>query len=352
LVGAGLSFPAYLMAAPLLHDTSDDASYMSYEEEVIASGFVPFTVPYVFEDEEMKEKEDQRVTTRLCEDVSLAKDIYEVAKRMREAEKVTHVVSSSDEEGGSQPASQGGSQRSCRSNASQTVRPTKRKRGAFVTLYPHHDVFGLSKIEAPKVCGVRADGYARTTDFMGRWLIEKGFPLLKPGSATLCFLISLDVYDEHTGELIRPATVAKVPKYGFHSCDVGDEKTMKKCLYCKYEAERSRDLAMSQEWHGGFAHTELIYVDVINEFGRHSQLYVQELLEGPFTRGGLDSSRLSYNTEDARTQAMVVTNMVHHNRNVRQFAWTRPKKLVFPTAIEGVSIETEERKWLVGFDYE
>lgn len=229
-----------------------------------------------------------------------------------------------------------------RSNASQIVMQTKGKRKSFVSY--QRDIFGLYWLPPPPSSpnDLNPAIWGKNTDEFGKYLIERGFPLIGKGKWTLCFWLTEDL-------------VAKVPRYATHdNCDLTDkegeteeekeardELNAKYCSYCRYFFERRRDLAMYLYYPTCFAETKLVYI--CNQ-GRLYDIYVQERLYGSFTFGGLDATEISKDPN-----SFMIRIMVSNNPDAKQFAYTKKKKMFTPIS-DDIVIELD-RQWRVCFDF-
>lgn len=220
-----------------------------------------------------------------------------------------------------------------------------------------------AKMEDPHLVVYNAAKYYSNTDYIGQYLIRRGFPLIGPGSASLCFLLTKDY-------------VIKVP------LNIYDGK-----LAVKHEDERSRDLALYEKYPTCYArirHLSMLTADEegarqcardsinrgdpIESFCSHNhvrihKVWVSERCYGKVIRGDFDVSFLpSYddNTkekENTAIHAQMMAHMTKNNDDVKQFMFTRPKRIYIPILFEEscpywghVLIESEELSWLVAID--
>jgi hypothetical protein len=133
-----------------------------------------------------------------------------------------------------------------------------------------------------------------------RYFIDHKFPIIgTPGTFTICFLLTKDL-------------VAKVARYGYGKSSE------------KHHEERERDIAMHSFYPTTYARTNLMFFVAD---GRIYEIYIQERLYGPFTKGSFSESLLP-KREPHLTHALMITDMVTANPDVQQFAWTKEGLLV------------------------
>jgi hypothetical protein len=224
------------------------------------------------------------------------------------------LVPESDDE--CSPSSQ--TTRELRSNTKKAKREEKPQRAPSLYVPVYQEIFPLAAMDKriyPLSLKLKMLAYGNLfpqwTDDVGRYLMDLGFPIVGVGSLTLCFLIN----EEY---------VIKVPKIAQHDCRPGDESSYRKCPACCFNAERSRDLGMYQEYPNAWAKTELMYIDLPNEYGRHYRVYVQERLIGPFERHGIPPDVLK-----KQHNAPYLIELVKKNRDVKQYAKRTDGTLVY-----------------------
>lgn len=231
---------------------------------------------------------------------------------------------------GSQVSTRSARRRAVLDGSQRPIRPVQPPKRAdwFRELY--HDFMNLWELAPPSgalLRGTKATSASlrQDTEEIGKYLIDRGFPLIGKGSATLVFLL-----DEHW--------VAKVARYGWES--------KRNQLTVKHFQERNRDLMMHATYPTCFAESRLTYVHTTrNEYDpadgawirtvvEPHRLYVQERLYGPFTYEGLDEEQIDSQVDNADVLREFIRN--HPDPNpasrsstiLKQWAYTKKGVLV------------------------
>ena len=202
-----------------------------------------------------------------------------------------------EEEFRNSQGSQGMTRSAKRATATSHVTPPTRPQW-WMELY--HDFFNLWEISPPAStpdCLSKARRYYADTEDVGKYLIERGFPVLGDGQQSITFLLS-----EHW--------VAKVARYGWDSSR--NDRTV------RHFHERNLDLAMYSAYPKVFAQSRLVFVSGDKE-GITYRLYVQERLYGPFIYGTLHAGDIR---KSVYNRASIV-DILEREPSLRQWAWTK-----------------------------
>lgn len=227
---------------------------------------------------------------------------------------------------GSQVSTRSARRREADRRPIRPVRAPKREEW-FMEIY--HDFMNLWELSPPvesRLVRARSVSASMYTDMeeIGKYLVDRGFPLLGVGSVTLTFLLT-------------PDWVAKVARYGWDSgCNAST---------VRHFQERNRDLMMHATYPTCFAESRLAHVPL----PRHDRLedgtwwrtivedrrlYIQERLYGPFIYEGLDEEHIESQADNAHVLREFIRN--HPDPNpvstsptiLKQWAYTKAGKLV------------------------
>lgn len=195
---------------------------------------------------------------------------------------------------GSQGMTRSAKKATTTSNVTPPIRPQW-----WMELY--HDFFDLWALSPPAAptpdCLSKARRYYADTEDVGKYLIERGFPVLGDGQQSITFLLS-----DHW--------VAKVARYGWHT--PRNDRTV------RHFHERNLDLAMYTAYPKVFAQSRLVFVSGDKE-GITYRLYVQERLYGPFIYGTLHAG----DVRKSPTNRATIVELLEREPSLRQWAWTR-----------------------------
>lgn len=200
--------------------------------------------------------------------------------------------------------SQGSMTRSAKAKLLTSAVSAPIRREWWMELY--HDFFELWKLDPPTTSGrvLNPRPFFDDTEDIGKYLIERGFPIIGDGSHSITFLIT-------------PTWVAKVARYGWHTSR--NQHTL------KHFQERNLDLTMYQAYPKVFAESRLLFVcGVSGEGGGGAldyRLYIQQRLYGPFIYGGLDTNDIKASPYNRAS----ITAALEKESNLKQWAWTKER---------------------------
>ena len=190
-----------------------------------------------------------------------------------------------------------GMTRSAKKATTSHVTPPKRPEWWMELYHDFFDLWALSPPPSPPDCLSKARRYYADTEDIGKYLIERGFPVLGDGQQSITFLLS-----DHW--------VAKVARYGWHTSR--NDRTV------RHFHERNLDLAMYTAYPKVFAQSRLVFVSGDKE-GITYRLYVQERLYGPFIYGTLHAG----DVRKSPTNRATIVELLEREPSLRQWAWTR-----------------------------
>jgi len=190
-----------------------------------------------------------------------------------------------------------GMTRSAKKATTSHVTPPKRPEWWMELYHDFFDLWALSPPASTPDSLSKARRYYADTEDIGKYLIERGFPVLGDGQQSITFLLS-----DHW--------VAKVARYGWHTSR--NDRTV------RHFHERNLDLAMYTAYPKVFAQSRLVFVSGDKE-GITYRLYVQERLYGPFIYGTLHAG----DVRKSPTNRATIVELLEREPSLRQWAWTR-----------------------------